>query len=103
MNDWTLNLGENLSIRPEPKNEINKYLRLLLKTHGGLAIQWKERLVDMLKLFFTSYKLIQWTLLVLLSQGERVNFWDGQSLKIPRTILFRGEEKYIEVLKKQLN
>ena len=97
MNDWTLNLGENLSIRPEPKNEINKYLRLLLKTHGWLAIQRKERLVDMLKLFFKSYKLIQWTLLVLLSQGERVNFWDWQSLKIPCTILFRGEEKYIEV------
>ena len=33
MNDWTLNLGENLSTRPEPKNEINKYLWLLLKTH----------------------------------------------------------------------
>ena len=25
MNDWTLILGENLSTRPEPENEIDKY------------------------------------------------------------------------------
>ena len=25
MNDWTPILGENLSTRPEPENEINKY------------------------------------------------------------------------------
>ena len=35
--------------------------------------------------------------------GKRVNFGDGQGLQIPCTILFKGEEKYIEVLKKQLN
>ena len=34
---------------------------------------------------------------------KRVNFGDGQGLQIPCTILFKGEEKYIEVLKKQLN
>ena len=41
------------------------------------------KLVDM---SFTSYELIQW-----------------QGLQIPCTNLFKGEEKYIEVLKKQLN
>ena len=35
--------------------------------------------------------------------GQRVDFGDGQELQIPCTILFKGEEKYIEVLKKQLN
>ena len=35
--------------------------------------------------------------------GKRVNFGDGQSLQIPCTIVFKGEEKYTEVLKKQLN
>ena len=34
--------------------------------------------------------------------GKRVNFGDGQSLQIPCTILFKGEEIYIEVLR-QLN
>ena len=31
---------------------------------------------------------------------KRVNVGDGQGLQIPSTILFKGEEKYIEVLKK---
>ena len=35
--------------------------------------------------------------------GKRVNFVDEQGLQIPCTILSKGEEKYIEVLKKQLN
>ena len=35
--------------------------------------------------------------------GKRVNFGDGHGFQIPCTILFKGEEKYIEFLKKQLN
>ena len=35
--------------------------------------------------------------------GKRVNFGDRQDLQIPCTILFKGEKKYIEVLRKQLN
>ena len=35
--------------------------------------------------------------------GKKVNFGDGQGLQIPSTILFKGEEKYIEALKNQLN
>ena len=31
MNDWTSILGENLSTRPEPKNEIDKYAILVTK------------------------------------------------------------------------
>ena len=34
--------------------------------------------------------------------GKRVNFGDEQGLQIPFTILFKGEEKCIEVLKKRL-
>ena len=32
--------------------------------------------------------------------GKSVNSGDGQGLQIPFTILFEGEEKYTEVLKK---
>ena len=35
--------------------------------------------------------------------GKRVNYGDGKGLQIPCTIFFKGEEKYIEVLKKQMN
>ena len=40
------------------------------------------------------------TVFYFLRANPRVNFEDGQGLKIPCTILFKGEEKYIEVLKK---
>ena len=35
--------------------------------------------------------------------GKSVNFGNEQGLQIPCTILFKREEIYIEVLKKQLN
>ena len=35
--------------------------------------------------------------------GKSVNFGNGRGLQIPCTILFKREEKYIEVLKNQLN
>ena len=35
--------------------------------------------------------------------GKRVNLGDREGLQIPCTISFQGEEKYIEILKKQLN
>ena len=34
MNDWTPTLGENVSIRPEPENELINKLWLLLQTRG---------------------------------------------------------------------
>ena len=38
INDWTLFLGKNLSTRPEPENEIDKYAVALINTHRRLAI-----------------------------------------------------------------
>ena len=37
MNDWALILGENLPTLPEPENEIENMLWLLLKTHRWQA------------------------------------------------------------------
>ena len=59
MNDWTPILVENLSTRPEPKNETDKYAVAVTKDAQVLCIYRKERLVDTLKMFFTSYELIQ--------------------------------------------
>ena len=33
MNDWSPILGENLSTRPEPENEIDKYAVVITKEH----------------------------------------------------------------------
>ena len=57
MNDWTPILGENLSTRPERENETDKYTVPVTKDAWAIG-HLKKRLVDTLKLFFTSYELI---------------------------------------------
>ena len=52
-------LGENLSTRPEPENEIDKYTVGVTKDARVIDHLRKRRLVDTLKMFFTSYDLIQ--------------------------------------------
>ena len=62
MDDWTPILGKNLSARSEPKNEIHKYNAAATKhtqVIGHLKNFLSLMLVDTLKLFFTSYELIQ--------------------------------------------
>ena len=90
MNDWTRILGENLSSRPEPENEIDKYAVAVSKDAWviGHLKKGKDNPVNTASITVT---------------GKRVNFADGQGLQIPCTILFKGEEQYIEVLKKRLN
>ena len=103
MNNWTPILGESLHQHVQnPKTKLVNKLWLLLKTHGGLAIWRKERLVDTLKLFFTSYELTQWTPLVLLPQGKGLTLEMDKDYKFSAQF-YSGEKKYVEVLKKYLN
>ena len=77
-----------MSARSEPKNEIHKYNAAATKhtqVIGHLKNFLSLMLVDTLKLFFTSYELIQWTLLVLLSQ------WEGLSLQIDKACKFPAQ------------
>ena len=58
MSDWTSILGENLSTRPETENEIDKYAAAVTK-YVPVIGHLKKGKTDTLKLFFTSYELIQ--------------------------------------------
>ena len=58
MSDWTSILGENLSTRPETENEIDKYAVAVTK-YVRVIHHLKKGKTDTLKLFFTSYELIQ--------------------------------------------
>ena len=103
MNDGTPILGENVSIRPEPENEIDEY---------AVAVTTEARVIGHLKkgkrgryaktdfYFLRANPMNAATITV---TGKSVNFGNGQGLQIPCTILFKIEEIYIEVLKKQLN
>ena len=103
MNDWAPILGENLPTRPEPESEIDKYTvavtkdaRVISQLKKGKTGRYPKTVIYFLRANLMSTACITVT-------GKRVNFRDGHGFQIPCTNLFKGEEKYIEVLKKQLN
>ena len=59
INDWTPILGENLSTRPEPKNEIDKYAVVVTKDAGLIGHLMKGKTGQYAKTVFHSYELIQ--------------------------------------------
>ena len=103
MNDWAPISGENLSTRPEPESEIDKYAvavtkdaRVISQLKKGKTGRYPKTVIYFLRANLMSTACITVT-------GKRVNCGDGHGFQIPCTNLFKGEEKYIEVLKKQLN
>ena len=93
MNDWTPVLGESLQTRPEPENEIDKYAVAVTKDEKVIGHLKKGKTGRYAKTIFANITVT----------GKRVNLGDREGLQIPCTISFQGEEKYIEILKKQLN
>ena len=103
MNDWASILGENLSTRPEPENEIDKYAVLATKYARVIGHLKKLKTGWYTKTAFYFLRANPINTGCITVTWKRVNFGEGQALQIPCTILFKGEEKYIEVLKNQLN
>ena len=103
MNGWTPILGKNLSTHPEPGNEIDKYAVAVTKDARVIGHLKKGKTGRNAKTVFYFVRANKMNTASITVTGKRVNFGDGQGLQIPCTISFKGEEKYIEVLKKQLN
>ena len=103
MNDWTPILGENLSTRPESESEIDKYAVAVTKDAQVIGHLKKGKTGQYAKtIFYFLWANLMNTARIPVT-GKRVNFGDGQGLQIPCTILFKRDDKYIEVLEKQLN
>ena len=94
---------ESLTARPEPDNEIDKYAVAVTKDARVIGHLKKGKTGRYAKTVFYFLRANPMNTANITVTGKRVNFADGQGLQIPCTILFKGEEKYIEVLKKQLN
>ena len=103
MNDWTSILGENLSTLSEPENEIDKYAVLVTKYARVIGHLKKLKTGWYTKTAFYFLRANPMNTGCITVTGKRVNFAEGQALQIPCTILFKGEEKHIEVLKNHLN
>ena len=88
MNDWTPILGENLSTRPEPENENDAWVIGHLKK-GKTGLYAKN--------VFYFLQANPMNTAGITVTGKSVNFGEGRGFQIPCTILFKGEEKYIEI------
>ena len=103
MNDWTPIIVENLSTRSEPENEIDRYAAAVTKEPRVIGHLKKGKTGRYAKTVFYFLRANPMNTASITVTGKSINFGDGQGLQIPCTILFKGEEKYIEVLKKHLN
>ena len=99
MNDWTPILLKTLSTRPEPENEIDKYAVAVTKDARVIGYLKKGKTGRYTKTVFYFLRANLMNTASITVTGKRVNFGDGQGLQIPCTILFKGEEKYIDALK----
>ena len=103
MNNWTPMIGESLTTRPELENEIDRYDVAVTKEAKVIGHLKKGETGRYAKTVFYFLRANPLNTANIIVTGKRVNLGDGQGLQIPCTILFPGEEKYTEVLKKQLN
>ena len=97
MNVWIPILGENLSTRPEPENEIDKYAVTVTKDAQLINHLKKGKTGRYAKTVFYFLRADLINTASITVTGKK-NFADGQNLQITCTILLKGEEKYIEVL-----
>ena len=95
MNDWTPILGENLSTRPEPENEIDKYAVAVTKDARVIGHLKKGKTGRYAKTVFYFLRANPRNAASITVTWKRVNFEDGQYLQIPCTILFKGEKKIL--------
>ena len=100
MNNWTPILGENLSTRPEPKNEIDKYAMAVTTDARVIGHLKKGKTGRYAKTVFYFPRANPMNAARITDTGKTVNFGNEQDMQIPCIILFKREEIYIEALKK---
>ena len=100
MNNWTPILGENLSTRPEPKNEIVKYAMAVTTDARVIGHLKKGKTGRYAKTVFYFPRANPMNAARITDTGKTVNFGNGQGMHIPCIILFKREKIFIEVLKR---
>ena len=97
MNDWTPTLGENVSIRPEPENEIDEYAVAVTTDARVIGRLKKGKASRYAKTDFYFLRANPMNAAMITVRGESDKFGNGQGSQIPCTISFKREEMYIEI------
>ena len=83
MNDWTPTLGENLSTRPKPENEVDKYAVAVSKDARVIGHLKKGKIGRYAKTIFYFLRVNPMNTASITVTDKRVNFGDEQGLQIP--------------------
>ena len=83
MNDWTPILGENLSTRPKPENEVDKYAVAVSKDARVIGHLKKGKIGRYAKTIFYFLRVNPMNTASITVTDKRVNFGDEQGLQIP--------------------
>ena len=83
MNDWTPILDENLSTRPEPENEVDKYAVAVTKDARVIGHLKKGKIGQYAKTIFYFLRANPMNTTSITVTEKRVNFGDEQGLQIP--------------------
>ena len=100
---WSPELLEELNAVPEPSNIVNKYAVSVQRDGevvGHLMKGKSGRFAKTIFYFLRADKKNNCTVMV---TGKAVNRRDGDSMQVPCTLHFKGSQKFIDTLKKELS
>ena len=89
MNDWTPTLGENVSIRPEPENEIDEYVVAVTTDARLIGHLKKGKRGRYAKTDFYFFRANPMNAARITVTGKSSNFGNGQGSQILCTISFK--------------
>ena len=103
LDDWKPCRGEVLQAIPEPNNAVDKYAVCVLKDGevvGHLKRGKRGRFAKTIFYFLEADQHSSCS--VIIKADKAVNFGDGEGMQVPCKLRISGQEKFVNILKKEL-
>ena len=103
LDDWKPCCGEVLQAIPEPNNAVDKYAVCVLKDGevvGHLKRGKRGRFAKTIFYFLEADQHSSCS--VIIKADKAVNFGDGEGMQVPCKLRISGQEKFLNILKKEL-
>ena len=103
LDDWKPCWGEVLQAIPEPNNAVDKYAVCVLKDGEVVGHLKRGKLGHFAKTIFYFLEADQHSSCsVIIKADKAVNFGDGEGMQVPCKLRISGQEKFVNILKKEL-
>ena len=99
---WTPELGEQLNVRMEPDNRVDKFAVCVEKDQAVVGHLKKGNSVKFAKTIFYFLRSDTYSSCYVTVSGKRCNLKDGEWLQVPCKMIIMGQKKYANILKREL-